>query len=108
MIQQGQKEKIIFIIKEIESDPQATQRAIAQKVGISLGQTNYLIKELIKKGLIEVKNFSSNNSKLRKLNYILTKQGFDHKLQLMRHFLKVKESEYNLIKQELEQLAAEA
>ncbi len=106
MIEQPQKEDILFIIKEIESNPKITQRAISQNLGISLGKTNYLLRELIKKGLIEVKNFSNHPGKLRKINYILTKQGLQHKLQLMQHFLKIKESEYNLIKRELEELAA--
>ncbi len=105
MSEQVQKEEILFIIRELESDPHATQRTISQKMGISLGKTNYLIRELIKKGLIEVKNFSNNPEKLRKIHYILTKQGFDHKLYLMRHFLKVKETEYNLIKHELDNLS---
>lgn len=104
MIEQAPKKETLSIIKEIESQPAITQRTLSQKLGISLGKTNYLLKALIKKGLVEVHNFSSNPEKLKKIHYILTKQGVEHKMELMYHFLKEKEAEYNLIKQEWEQL----
>lgn len=59
MIEQVPKEEILHIIKEIESNPKATQRTISGKLGISLGKTNYLFRELIKKGLIKARNFSN-------------------------------------------------
>ncbi|MFH1508110.1 MAG: MarR family EPS-associated transcriptional regulator [Candidatus Omnitrophota bacterium] len=98
------KEENLFIIKEIESNPASTQRTLSGKLGISLGKTNYLLKELIKKGLVEVQNFSNNPDKLKKINYILTTKGFEHKIQLMYYFLKIKEIEYNLLKKECEEL----
>lgn len=104
MFEQTPNEEVLFIIKEIESNPSTTQRTISYNLDISLGKTNYLLKELIKKGFIEVKNFSSNPGKFRKLNYILTKTGFEHKIQLMQHFLKIKENEYTMLKQDFEQL----
>ena len=106
MLEQNPKEETLFIIKEIETSPTTTQRTLSARLGISLGKTNYLLKALIKKGLIEVQNFSNNPGKVRKLNYILTKEGFEHKLQLMHHFLKIKETEYNRLRQECEQLGA--
>ncbi|MBM3253255.1 MAG: MarR family EPS-associated transcriptional regulator [Candidatus Omnitrophica bacterium] len=103
-MEQNLKEESFFIIKEIEANPATTQRLLSHKLDISLGKTNYLIKELIKKGFIEVKNFSKNPGKFRKIHYILTKKGFEHKIQLMHHFLTIKENEYNLLKSEFEQL----
>lgn len=104
MIEQTPKEENLFIIKEIEINPAATQRSISQKLGISLGKTNYLLKELAKKGIIEVQNFSNNPGKLKKINYILTKKGFEHKINLLQHFLKIKEIEYNRLKREFARL----
>ena len=45
-----------------------------EKLGISLGKTNYLLRELIKKGLIKVKGFTETNGrgKLNKVQYNLT------------------------------------
>ena len=104
MFEQKPKLEVLSIIREIESDSTATQRILSQKLGISLGKTNYLLRELIKKGFIEVQNFSNNPGKLKKITYILTKKGFEHKIQLMGYFLKIKETEYNHIKQEWEKL----
>ena len=105
MIEQHPKEENLFIIKEIETNPTTTQRVLSEKLGISLGKTNYLLKELIKKGLIKAKNFSENPGKMQKIHYLLTKQGIDHKIQLTQHFLKKKKEEYNFIKQEWERLS---
>jgi len=105
MIEQPPKEEILSIIKEIESSPVITQRYISNKLDISLGKTNYLLKELVKKGLIKVKNFSSKPEKMQKIHYYLTKDGLEHKILLMRHFLKKKEEEYNLLKKEWEKLS---
>lgn len=97
------KEENLFIIKEIEAKPSATQRHLSTKLGISLGKTNYLLKELIKKGLVKARNFSDNPGKLGKIQYYLTKEGLEHKIELMQHFLKAKEAEYNRLKIEWEQ-----
>lgn len=98
------KEENLIIIKEIESNPAATQRDLSRKLSISLGKINYLIKELIKKGFIEAKNFSTNPGKLTKLHYHLTKAGLEYKISITRHFLQEKEAEYNHMKQEWEKL----
>lgn len=98
------KEETLSIIKEIEAQPAATQRNLSDKLGISLGKINYLIKELIKRGIIKVRNFSDNPGKLGKIQYYLTKDGLEHKLWLMQHFLNAKEAEYNQFKREWEQI----
>lgn len=100
MVEHPPKEEILSIIKEIESNPAATQRALSEKLGISLGKINYLLNELIKKGFIKIKNFSKNPGKLQKIHYILTKEGFEQKINLTYHFLKKRETEYNNIKKE--------
>lgn len=99
------KEENLLIFKEIASQPAVTQRELSTKLGVSLGKINYLLKALIKKGLIEVKNFSNNPGKFNKIHYHLTKEGLEYKIQATQHFLKAKEAEYNQIKQEWEQLA---
>jgi len=98
------KEENLLIIKEIEAQPAATQRNLSNKLGISLGKTNYLLKELAKKGLIEVRNFSDNPGKLGKIRYYLTKEGLEHRMQLVKHFLGEKEVEYNQLKTEWQRL----
>ena len=98
------KEENLIIIKEIEIQPAVTQRELSLKLAISLGKINYLLKELIKKGFIEAKNFSGNPGKFNKLHYHLTKEGLEYKFSSTQHFLKEKEAEYNQIKREWDQL----
>lgn len=106
MIEQSPKEESLSIIREIETNPVTTQRIVSNKIGISLGKTNYLLKELIRKGLIEVKNFTDNPGKLNKVRYHLTRKGLEYKINITLHFLKEKETEYNQIKQEWERLTS--
>jgi len=101
------KEENLLIIKEIGARPCVTQRELSIKLGISLGKTNYVLRELIKKGFVKAKNFSNNPDKLKKIQYYLTKEGLEHKMKLTRHFLKEKENEYNWLKEEWDKLAAE-
>jgi MarR family transcriptional regulator, temperature-dependent positive regulator of motility len=100
MIEQNPKEEVLSVIKAIEANPTATQRNVSKKVSISLGKTNYLLKELIKKDMIKTMNFFNNPGKLRKIGYILTKKGLEEKTRLTYYFLRKKEEEYNILKKE--------
>jgi len=101
---QSQKEETFFIFKELEANPSATQRELSIRLNISLGKTNYLLRELILRGFIKVKNFTGNPGKLKKINYLLTEKGLEEKFRLLQHFLQIKETEYNKLKQESELL----
>ena len=96
------REETLQLIKEIETNPKLNQRILSQRLNISLGKTNYLLKELVKKGVIKIMSFSKNPKKTRKLKYILTPKGFEQKMMLTYYFLKVKEKEYNNLKKEYE------
>lgn len=96
------KEETLHLIREVEENPSLNQRFLSQRLNISLGKTNYLLKELVKKGIIKVASFTTNPGKARKLKYILTKKGLDEKINLTFHFLKAKEKEYKRLKDEYE------
>jgi len=96
------KEETLHIIREVEGNPSLNQRLLSERLNISLGKTNYLLKELIKKGIIKVADFSKNPEKTRKIKYILTQKGLEEKITLTFHFLKAKEKEYNRLKSEYE------
>jgi EPS-associated MarR family transcriptional regulator len=104
MNEQIHDEVVLSIFKELETTPESTQRSLSQKLNISLGKTNYILKALIKRGLISIHNFSSNDGKLNKVKYILTKEGMEARLRLTQSFLKKREEEYLRIKGEWEQL----
>ncbi len=95
------------ILKLLEADPHASQRRIADELGISLGRANYCLKALVDKGLVKVNNFRNNSNK-RAYLYLLTPTGIEEKAKVTMRFLKVKLEEYEVLKNELEQLQDEA
>lgn len=96
------KEDALSLIKEVETNPVINQRILSRKLNVSLGKTNYLLKELAKKGLIKINSFSKNPKKARKIRYILTQKGLEQKIKLTHQFLQVKEAEYKRLKEEYE------
>jgi len=102
MTEQPKKEETLSIFKELEANPNTTQRGLSSRLNISLGKTNYLLRELILKGFVKAKNFTGNPGKLTKIHYLLTEKGLEEKFRLLQHFLQIKETEYNRLKQEME------
>ena len=95
------------ILKLLEADPHASQRRIADELGISLGRVNFCLRALIEKGLIKVNNFRNNANK-RAYLYLLTPRGIDEKASVTARFLKVKLAQYEALQRELEELQREA
>ena len=52
------------VLRKIGSNPKATQRELAQKLGISLGKLNYCLSALKEKGLIKFKTSNLKRTKL--------------------------------------------
>ena len=94
-------EKVLFILKEIESNPHVTQRDLSEKGSISLGKVNFLINALINKGIIKAQNFKNSKNKLAYM-YLFTSYGIKMKLQMTREFLEIKTIEYERLKREIE------
>ena len=90
----------------ITTEPRLNQRQLAERLSISLGKTNYLLKALLEKGLIKANNFRRNDNKLAYL-YLLTPEGAAAKLSLTRAYLARKEAEYLALKSEIETMRAE-
>jgi EPS-associated MarR family transcriptional regulator len=95
------------ILKMLQTDPQASQRRIADELGISLGRVNYCVNALITKGLVKVNNFRNSANK-RAYLYVLTPRGIDERARLTARFLRVKMDEYEILKREMEELEREA
>ena len=100
-------EEAFRVLSELHNSPNLTQREMSKNLNISLGKTNYLIQQLIKKGIVKVKSFSHNSEKIKKVQYILTPKGMKEKLSLTYYFLKRKEAEYNFIKNEWNALVSQ-
>ena len=100
-------EESLRIIKEIELNPQITQRDLAQKLEISLGKINFFINALIDKGILEAKNFKNSKNKLGYM-YLLTSRGIRIKVDLISKFLIWKTQEYSKLRREIALLRRES
>lgn len=106
--QSQQKDEIRFrVLRILENRPEISQRELADELGVSLGQVNYLLKALKERGLIKVGNFLRSDNKLAYV-YLLTPKGVADKLAITKHFLERKRNEFALLKAELEELEQEA
>lgn len=97
-------ERVHHLLGALDRGEDCSQRALAEKLEISLGKVNYLIKELLKRGIISAKSFTDNPEKMKKIRYMLTKKGFKARVELTQYFLKKKENEYFRLKREWEDL----
>lgn len=92
------------ILKIISDEPQISQRALADRLGISVGKANYLIKALAGKGLIKLENLQHTQgvkAKLKKVTYLLTPKGIMERISLTRNYLARMEEEYEALKAEV-------
>lgn len=70
------REHELDILNSIHLNENATQRELSEKVGLSLGAINLIIKRLTKKGLVKVVHLQPNSIK-----YFLTPEGIADKLE---------------------------
>ncbi|MBN1914093.1 MAG: MarR family EPS-associated transcriptional regulator [Candidatus Omnitrophica bacterium] len=99
-------EKTLLALKELEVNPQITQRALAHKLEVSLGKVNFLLNALLNKGIIEIKNFKNSKNKLA-YTYLLTPHGIKTKIELTHKFLTWKIQEYEKLRREIEHFQKE-
>ena len=96
------------VLQILGEHPEINQRELAQRLGVSLGKTNYLLNALIEKGWIKIGNFRRSESKLRKVAYLLTPAGIRHRIRLTGAYLARKEAEYDALKAEIDALRRQA
>jgi EPS-associated MarR family transcriptional regulator len=93
-------------LKILEQQPDLTQRQLAEKLGVSLGKTHYLVKSLIDVGWVKLGNFQKSNNKWG-YAYLLTPRGIIEKAAITAQFLVRKQREYTQLQQEIADLQAE-
>ena len=62
--------RALELLEHIESNPDISQAALANELGVAVGTINWHIKRLVSKGYIKVKR-----AQRKKLRYILTPEG---------------------------------
>ena len=94
------------LLRAIEANPQATQRELAEVLGVSLGKAHYCLRALVDQGWVKVRNFRASPNKLGYV-HVLTRRGIEAKAQLTVGFLRRKMDEYEALRAEIELLQRE-
>ena len=66
------------ILERLENNGHLTQRDLSKDVGIALGLVNHLLKKMVTKGWIKIKNIDS-----KKIRYLITPEGAREKSSLL-------------------------
>jgi sulfate adenylyltransferase len=99
--QQLPDEDLLFrLLRHLDTAPQASQRAMAEALGISLGRLNALLRAVTEAGLVRVGDRDSTDRRSR-VAYTLTARGAAEKSRLIDRFLARKIAEYNALHAEL-------
>lgn len=99
------REEVLKLLEKIHSANETSQRVLSRDLNISLGKINFLIQELIDKGLVKIKRFKNSHNKASYL-YHLTPDGLQQKTLMTYRFLKRKTQEYDRLKSEIDSLKA--
>jgi len=94
------------LLSELTHAPEASQRSLAVRLGVSLGKVNYCMRALIDKGWVKVENFRRSDNKWA-YAYLLTPSGAVAKMRLTRDFLARKEQEFESLQAEIDALRME-
>ena len=89
------------LLRKINSEPERSQRDLANDLGFSVGKLNYCLKALKEKGWVKIRNFKKNKKKIN-YSYLLTPKGITFKSKMAYFFMKQKMKEYEDLKNELE------
>ena len=103
---QLETEESLMLMRDIDENPQVTQRELSANLGMSLGKINFLIKAMVKKGFIKADNFKNSKNKIAYL-YYLTPKGFEEKTKITYRYMKRKMAEYEKLEEEIQQLQKE-
>lgn len=90
----------------LETNPDLTQRELAEQLGLSVGGLNYCLKTLINRGWVKKQNLALSKNKFGHV-YLLTVAGSDEKLKIRKNYLLRKIEEFHKLKREIKSLQNE-
>jgi EPS-associated MarR family transcriptional regulator len=93
------------VLHVLAQTPDATQRKIALRLGLSASAVNYVLKALVKKGQVKVENFRTSRNKFGYV-YLLTPTGVAEKMSLTGAFIRRKLAERERIDAEIGEVLA--
>lgn len=74
---QAFNDRELQLLSEIEANPEVTQRQLSRRMGIALGLTNVLLRNLAQKGYVR-----ATQAGWKRWLYAVTPDGFSHKFRL--------------------------
>ena len=92
--------KDFHVLDALDSYEITTQRQLSERASISLGYVNYVLKVLLKKGLIKIDDFYQSPYK-KNYVYLLTPKGLEAKSRLAARFVVSKLKEYSQLKRRI-------
>lgn len=96
----AEEDMLFRLLRQLDTAPEATQRATAQALGISLGRLNTLLRNAAERGLINI-SARDGPDKRQRYAYAITARGAALKNKLIDQFLKRKFAEYEALHAEL-------
>ncbi len=94
------------LLRQLNSQPAASQRKLAQGLGVSVGKLNFCLRALVDRGWVKANNFRRSDNKWA-YAYLLTPRGMSAKLRLTSEFLRRKEREFEALEAEIAALRTE-
>jgi DNA-binding MarR family transcriptional regulator len=91
------------ILEQIESDSDVTQIGLAETLGVAVGTINFVVKRLVKKGYVRVKQLER-----RRLKYIITPAGIALRTKLAMDSIRYSMRLYREIRTRARSLLGEA
>ena len=101
-----QQELDLELLRQLNAQPAASQRKLAQGLGVSVGKLNFCLRALVDRGWVKANNFRRSDNKLA-YAYLLTPRGVAAKLRLTSQFLLRKEREFEALQAQIAALRIE-
>ena len=89
-----QEDLDLELLRHLNAQPAASQRKLAESMGVSVGKLNYCLRALVDRGWVKANNFRRSDNKWA-YAYLLTPKGLSAKLRLTSQFLRRKELEFS-------------
>lgn len=91
------------LLSQIAEQNTTNQRALAERLGVSVGKVNYCLRAIVDRGWVTVNNFRRSDNKWA-YAYLLTPSGVSAKVRLASAFLERKEREFEQLQNEISAL----
>lgn len=94
------------LLRALERHQIASQRDLSRALGLSLGKTNYCVRQLMARGLVESRSLTRGHPN-RRFEYRITTAGIAEKARIAHRFLEQKRAEHDELTREIREIQDE-